>query len=51
MHVVDSDDENYNAIHIQEMIHKNNQTTTILLVSLCRDEYNKVRGLNNAKEI
>jgi hypothetical protein len=23
MHVVDSDDENYNAIHMQEMIHKN----------------------------
>jgi hypothetical protein len=48
---VDSDDENYNAIHIQEMIHKNTQATTVLLASLCRDEYNKVSSLDNAKEI
>jgi hypothetical protein len=42
MHVVDSDGENYNTIHIQEMIHKNTQATIVLLASLCRDEYNKV---------
>jgi hypothetical protein len=51
MHVVDSDDENYNAIHMQEMIHKNIQATNVLLASLCRDEYNEVSGLDNAKEI
>jgi hypothetical protein len=51
MHVVDSDDKNYNAIHMQEMIHKNNQATTVLLASLWRDEYNKFSGLDNAKEI
>jgi hypothetical protein len=51
MHVVDSDDENYNAFQMQEMIHKNNQATNVLLASLCRDEYNKVSGLDNAKEI
>jgi hypothetical protein len=45
MQCVDSDDENYNAIHMQEMIHKNTQATTVLLASLCRDEYNKVSGL------
>jgi hypothetical protein len=51
MQSVDIDDENYNAIHMQEMIHKNTQATTVLLASLCRDEYNKVSGLDNAKEI
>jgi hypothetical protein len=33
------------------MIHKNTQATTVLLASLCMDEYNKVSGLDNAKEI
>jgi hypothetical protein len=51
MHIFDSDDENYNAIYVQEMIHKNAQATTLLLASLCREEYNKVRGLDNTKEI
>jgi hypothetical protein len=31
MQCVDSDDENYNDIHMQEMIHKNTQATTMLL--------------------
>jgi hypothetical protein len=31
---VDSDDENYNAIHMQEIIHKNTQAITVLLASL-----------------
>jgi hypothetical protein len=30
---------------------KNVQATTVLLASLCRDEYNKVSGLDNAKQI
>jgi hypothetical protein len=51
MQCVDSDDENFNAIHAQEMIHKNTQATTVLLASICRDEYNKVSGMENAKEI
>jgi hypothetical protein len=51
MQVVDNDDENYNAIYMQEIIHKNTQAITILLASLCRDEYNKVSGLDNVKEI
>jgi hypothetical protein len=41
----------FNVIHAQEMIHKNTQATTVLLASLCRDEYNKVNGLDNAKKI
>jgi hypothetical protein len=36
---------------VQEQIHKNAQATIVLLASLCRDEYNKVSGLDNAKEI
>jgi hypothetical protein len=51
MHILDSDDGNYNAIDAQEMIHKNAQDTSVLLASLCREEYNKVSGLDNAKEI
>jgi hypothetical protein len=40
-----------NAIFINEQIHKNAQATTVLLASQCRDEYNKVCGLDNAKQI
>jgi hypothetical protein len=36
---------------INEQIHKNAQATTVLLASLCRDKYNKVSGLDNAKQI
>jgi hypothetical protein len=31
--------------------HFNSQATSILLASLCREEYNKVQGLKSAKEI
>jgi hypothetical protein len=41
-------DSSDNAIYIHEHI---NNSTTLLLASLCMDEYNKVNGLNNAKEI
>jgi hypothetical protein len=51
MQCVDSDDENFNAIHAQDMIHKNTRAITVLLASLCRDKYNKVSGLYNVKEI
>jgi hypothetical protein len=46
--VFDSTD---NPVFINEQIHKNEQATTILLASLCRDEYHKVSGLDNAKQI
>src|SRR5688572_30015183 len=36
---------------INEQIHRNAQATTVLLASLCREEYNKVSGLDNAKQI
>jgi hypothetical protein len=44
-------DSSDNAIIINEKIHKNAQATTVLLSSLCIDEYNKVSGLDNAKQI
>jgi hypothetical protein len=45
--MIDSDDENYNSIDAQEMIHKNVQATTVLLACLWWEEYNKVSGLDN----
>jgi hypothetical protein len=47
MHFDNSD----NPVFINEQIHKNAQATTVLLASLCRDEYNKVSGLDNAEQI
>jgi hypothetical protein len=44
-------DSSDNPVLINEQIYKNDQATTVLLASLCRDEYNKVRGLDNAKQI
>jgi hypothetical protein len=44
-------DSTDNPVFINEQIHKNAQATTVLLASLCRDEYNKVSGLDNAKQI
>jgi hypothetical protein len=44
-------DSTDNPVFINEQIHKNAQATTVLLASLCRDEYNKVSGLDNVKQI
>jgi hypothetical protein len=44
-------DTSDNPVLINEKIHKNAQATTVLLASLCRDEYNKVSGLDNIKQI
>jgi hypothetical protein len=44
-------DSTDNPIFINEQIHKNAQATTVLLASLCRDEYHKVSGLDKAKQI
>jgi hypothetical protein len=44
-------DSTDSPMFINEQIHKNAQTTTVLLASLCRDEYHKVSGLDNAKQI
>ena len=44
-------DSSDSPVFINEQIHKNAQATTVLLASLCRDEYHKVSGLDNAKQI
>jgi hypothetical protein len=44
-------DSTDNPVFINEQIHKNAQATTVLLASLCRDEYHKVSSLDNAKQI
>jgi hypothetical protein len=44
-------DSTDNPMFINEQIHKNAQAITVLLASLCREEYHKVGGLDNAKQI
>jgi hypothetical protein len=40
-----------NLVLINEQINKNAEATTVLLASLFRDEYNKVCGFDNVKQI
>jgi hypothetical protein len=44
-------DEGYDSDEVAQIRHFSSQATTILLASLCREEYNKVQGLKSAKEI
>jgi hypothetical protein len=44
-------DEGYDSDEVAQIQHFNSQATTILLASLCREVYNKVQGLESAKEI
>jgi hypothetical protein len=44
-------DEDYDSDEATQIRHFNSQATSILLASLCREEYNKVQGLKNSKEI
>jgi hypothetical protein len=44
-------DGDYNEVEVEEQIHRNAQVTTVLLASLYMEEYNKVNGLANVKDI
>jgi hypothetical protein len=44
-------DEDYDSDEAVQIRHFNSQATSILLASLCREEYNKVKGLKSSKEI
>jgi hypothetical protein len=44
-------DKDYDSDEVDQIRHFNSQATTILLASLCREEYNKVQGLKTTKEI
>jgi hypothetical protein len=43
--------KDYDSDEAAQIRHFNSQATSILLASLCREEYNKMQGLKNAKEI
>jgi hypothetical protein len=43
-------DKDYDSDEAAQIRHFNSQATSILLASLCREEYNKVQGLKSAKE-
>jgi hypothetical protein len=51
MNILYVDDENYNEVEVYELIHRNDQATIVLLATLCREVYNKVNCLKNAKEM
>jgi hypothetical protein len=44
-------DKHYDSDEAAQVRHFNSQATSILLASLCQEEYNKVQGLKTAKEI
>jgi hypothetical protein len=44
-------DKDYDSDEVAQIRHFNSQATTIFLASLSREEYNKVHGLETAKEI
>jgi hypothetical protein len=44
-------DKDYDSDEVAQIRHFNSQATSILLASLCREEYNKVQGLKTAKKI
>jgi hypothetical protein len=44
-------DKDYDSDEAAQIQYFNSQATSILLASLCREEYNKVQGLKTAKEI
>jgi hypothetical protein len=50
-HVPKVGDKDYDSDEATQIWHFNSQATSILLASLCREEYNKVQGLKSAKEI
>jgi hypothetical protein len=51
VHVPKVGDKDYDSDEAAQIRHFNSQATSILLASLCREEYNKVQGLKSAKEI
>lgn len=51
MEIPDSDDEGYNSLEAEPIIHHNAQVNTVLLSSLSREEYNKVNNLESMKDI
>jgi hypothetical protein len=42
-------DEGYDSDEVAQIRHFDSQATTILLASICREEYNKVQGIKILK--
>jgi hypothetical protein len=42
-------DEDYDSDEAAQIRHFNSQATSILLASLCREEYNKLQGLKKCQ--
>jgi hypothetical protein len=51
MHILKIGDEDYHLNEAAQIAHFNSQATTVSLVPLCREEYNKVDRLQSTKEI
>lgn len=51
MEIPNNDNEDYNIVETEQIIHCNAQATTLLLASLYMEEYNKVSVLEKANEI
>jgi hypothetical protein len=49
--IPDTDDEKYNLVEVEKIIHRKSQTSMVLLDFVCREEYNKVNGLESVKDI
>jgi hypothetical protein len=50
VHAPQVGDEDYDSDEVAQIRHFNSQATSILLASLCREEYNKVQGLKMPKK-
>jgi hypothetical protein len=50
MQIPDNNDEDCNSIEVEQIVHHNSQANTVLLASLCSEGYNRVNGLERAKE-
>jgi hypothetical protein len=51
MKIPKTDDEDYDSDEATQIIHCNSQAIMVLLASLCREEYNKVKRLQTTKDI
>jgi hypothetical protein len=51
MLIANSDEESYNLVEVEQIVHHNSQATTVLLASLCSEEYNKVNDFEGVKDI
>lgn len=49
--IPDFDDKDYNPVEVEQIIHRNTQASKVLIASLCKEEYNKVKCLESENGI